>query len=264
MRKIALYAVALALAGCSDDGGTSEATPGGIVDVGTAAHTPYNLSTASGGGVTAVVWNDYDDEAAVEVPLVAVSTDGGGTFGAPVQIDPSDPYVAYPQVAIDSLGTVLVGVTLYEENEGDGRAGLYRSTDKGATFELVADLTDAPRVAFGEVGTTIAVSPDGDTVVMGWSEPNEQGANGRLVGVVSTDGGASFSEAEELADQAGNGRPRAFAGESGIGVIGIDMVPLADAPAPTPAEPNPITAAPQVMLYPVLNGSFGGRRAAQW
>lgn len=245
----------VALVACS--GGDGTPTLGEVVEVGSTQHTPYNLSIAAGGDTVGVAWNDYDDVAAVEAPFVVTSTDGGETFGEPVAVDPTDPYVAYPQLAVTSSGVMYAGVTLYEENEGDGRAGLYRSTDQGRTFELVADLDDAPRVAFTAVGTTIAASPDGDVVVMAWSSPGTDEVPGALVAVLSTDGGETFGEPVELAAEVGAGRPRAYADADGAGVIAIVRTPIPDAPAPTPAEPNPVTSTAGVNRYPVTGSGFG-------
>ena len=263
----ALAAVAaLALASCSSGGGSdAEATTTTVIaakvgkpaTVATTAHTPYNLSTSAGGDVLAVAWNDYDEDAGTEAPMVAVSTDGGESFGKPVALDPDDPYVAYPQVAVTDDGDVYVGVTLYEDGEEDGRPGLYRSTDEGASFELVADLDDAPRVSFTIVGTTVAVSPDGEQVVMGWTTPGANGTAGALYGAVSADGGTTFADPVELDPVAGAGRPRAYAGSGGSGVASVVAVPLANAPKPTPANPNPVTSSPKVELFEVQGAGFG-------
>lgn len=232
-----------------------------VVDVAAAEHTPYNLSVAASEDLVAIAWNDYDDEAAVEAAAVAVSTDGGATFGAPVIVDPTDPYAAYPQVAMTESGVIYVGVTLYEENEADGRPGLYRSADKGATFDLVADLADAPRVSFTAVGTSVAVSPDGETVLMTWAAPGDDDGPGPLVAVASTDGGATFGDPIDLAPQAGAGRARAFFDAERAGVVATEHIPIADAPAPTPANPNPVTFVPQATLWPFEKGAFAAGRA---
>ncbi|MFN8017268.1 MAG: sialidase family protein [Acidimicrobiales bacterium] len=262
---IALAAV-LALASCSSSDGSDAASTtttavasevGAPTSVATAEHTPYNLSTSAGGELVAVAWNDYDEDAGTEAPMVAVSTDGGETFGDPVALDPDDPYVAYPQVAVTDDGNVYVGVTLDEDGDEDGRPGLYRSTDEGASFELVADLEDAPRVSFTNVGTTVAVSPDGEQVVMGWTTPGAEGTAGALYGTVSADGGETFADPVELDADAGAGRPRAFAGTGGSGVASVVAVPLADAPKPTPANPNPVTSSPQVEVFEVDGTGFG-------
>lgn len=256
-RWVALVAATGLLVACSGDDRNEPTaiTLGAPIEVGTTAHTPYNLSVGADDDLVAVAWNDYDDAAATEAPYVATSTDGGTTFGAPVLVDPENPYVAYPQVAV-AAGTIFVGATLYEQDEADGRPALYASTDSGASFVKVADLTESPRVLFTAVGTTIAVSPDGKTVVMAWSSPSADGATAELVGVVSTDGGTTWSEPAVLG-QAGAGRPRAYAGPDGAGVAAIVMQPLDDPPAPTPANPNPVTASAEMTVIPVDGDSFG-------
>lgn len=247
---------AMLLAGCSSSAPVepSAATP---VTVATARHTPFNLSASGRGGLIAVGWNDYDEDAAVEHPYVAVSSDQGATFGAPVTVDANDPFVAYPEVAVTERGDVFVGVTLYEKDEGDGRAGLYRSQDRGATYSLIADLTEAPRVSFADNGTSIAVSPDGKTVVMSWLAPTEGDQPWSLVGVVSVDGGTTFGKAVVLSADAGAARPFAYAGAEGAGVVAISNVPIPNAPKPTPAVPNPVTSWQQVTTYPVDGSAFG-------
>ena len=262
MRVLAVAVFSLVtLTACSSDEGPKVPAVSPAVDLGVGQHTLYNLSVASGGGVVAVAWNDYDEEAAVEAPQVVVSSDGGASFAEPVAVDPSDPYVAYPQVAVSGDATIFVGVTLYEENESDGRPGLYRSDDKGATFELVADLVDGPRVYFSEVGTSVAVSPDGETVLMSWTTPGDTESPATHVAVVSQDGGVSFGSPIELSAETGGGRARAFFDEDGAGVVATEHIPLPDAPEPTPANPNPVTFTPQATLWPFENGTFGDGRA---
>ncbi len=257
-RSAAVGAVtaALLLTGCSSSAPVEPRadTP---ITVATASHTPFNLSASSRGGLVAVGWNDYDEDAAVEHPAVAVSTDQGATFGAPVAVDPKDPYVAYPEVAVTEGGDIFVGVTLYEKDESDGRAGLYRSQDRGATYSLVADLASAPRVSFADNGTSIAVSPDGKTIVMSWLAPAEGDQPWSLVGVVSVDGGTTLGKAVVLSADAGAARPFAYAGAEGAGVVAISNVPIPNAPKPTPAMPNPVTSWKQVTSYPVDGTGFG-------
>lgn len=258
MRKFAmLTAGALALAACS---GEPEPKVDAAVEIGSAAHTAYNLSAARGGDLVAVAWNDYDDVAAVEAPFVAVSTDAGRTFEVPVPLDPDEPYAAYPQLAMSDDGTIYVAVTLYEVDEGDGRAALYRSDDRGATFDLVADLTDMPRVAFSEVGTSVAVSPDGETVIIAWTTPPTESAPSAQTAVVSVDGGTTFGEAVALADDAGGGRVRAYFDADGAGVIGTEHIALPDAPEPTPANPNPVTFTRQATVWRLDDGGFAPGR----
>jgi hypothetical protein len=109
---------------CGDDAsGSREVTVREPVVVGTGEFTNYNTSIAAGGPkgeVVTVVWNDYDDVQVVERPFVVTSADGGAIFSKPVLIDPDDPYLAYPDLAVDDAGTIFAAVTRYADGDATG------------------------------------------------------------------------------------------------------------------------------------------------
>lgn len=248
---LAAAALAAAVAGCSSDSdsastSTTAAGPpvvGEPVTIGTGDFTIYDVTAGAAGEHAAVGWNDYDEDAAVERPFVATSDDGGATFGDGAPLDPSSDYAAYPQVVVLEDGSQLVGATVYDEGDPDGQAALYRSED-GETFEQVALAPDdAPRVYFSDIGTTTAASPDGNTVVLAWLSPPEGDAgSGPLVAMVSTDGGDTFGDVQVLSEEPSPTVPRAVVTGDTAGVAFIDQIPLENPPAPTPAQPNPVTA----------------------
>lgn len=269
-RRISAVLVAAAVAavvlGCSSDSSSAPTTTtlgpavvGEPVTVATGEFTIYDVTAGAAGEHAAVAWNDYDDVAAIEQPFVATSDDGGTTFGDGVVLDPSSDYVAYPQVIALEDGSQLVGATIYDEGDADGQAALYRSDD-GETFEEVAVAPDdAPRVAFGDIGTTTAASADGETIVTAWLTPPEGDAtSGPLVAMVSTDGGATFGDVQVLADEPSLTTPRAVVAGDTAGVAFIDRIPIPNPPAPTPAQPNPITATLAAsMALADAGGTFG-------
>lgn len=247
---LALLAPALVVTamGCGGNG-PDQPVVGEVTTIGAAEFTNYNISVAAGGDTVAVVWNDYDDVEAVERPFIATSTDSGTRFGEPVLLDDADPFLAYPELAADEAGTIFVSVTRYLEGEADGWPALYVSTDAGVTFAKRADLVDAPSVVFGYGGSTVAVSPDGERVVLAWAHattgPNDPSA---MWAATSSDGGATFGEPQLIGvviDPVAT-RPRAFFADDRAVVAFGAATPIPDAPAPTPANPNPEVAVPGV------------------
>lgn len=187
--------------------------PAGTLTIGSGATS--NVSVAASGDVVAVAWYTYDDVERVERTYAATSVDGGATFGSPVVIQ--QPASEHPQVAVLADGTILVGVLTYEldrlldpavETSWPGWPALYRSKDKGATFEKIADLHSVigdRLLTLNGLPIGMATSPDGQTIVFAWNDrtPAEfvhpgdpvpvAGTNRQPIWAsVSTDGGVTF------------------------------------------------------------------------
>lgn len=258
-----MLALLAGAAGCGGDGRKVLDVPvvGDPVVVGSQEFANYNSSIGiSGDGKSvAVGWNDYNDTDVAEQPYVAISKDGGATFAKPVLIDPTSPYVAYPNLVVVDDGTILAGVTMYDNGDIDGRAGLYRSAGSGAPFVKVADLADAPRVAFTSTGAIVAASANGKTVVLAWSVAAPDGSPNGMVAVVSTDGGATFGDAQKITERSAGGwtgSPAAFVDGDGHAGVVFETQYRAPGVRPTPADPNPGTP----VLYLAMaddTGTFG-------
>lgn len=150
---------------------------------------------------------------------VAVSRDGGASFAAPVRLnrDAGEVWgfaVSRPRIAYAPDGALHVGFPANEMNATLGKPVLtthyLRSRDGGAHFEAArrvstltdADLSSVIHGGFASVAAfgTLGVSPDG-AVHLYWIDTREmKGAedNGSLYGVVSRDGGATFSKDANL------------------------------------------------------------------
>lgn len=144
---------------------------------------------------------------------VAVSTDGGATFGEPVHVNHGDDVwgfaVSRPRIAFGPTGTLHVAYPANEHQAKLDKAILMthytRSTDGGRTFEAprrVSTVTDsdlsgvihggfASVAAFGTMG----VAPNGD-VYIAWIDTRNMKADsstGSVYAAVSTDDGRTFA-----------------------------------------------------------------------
>lgn len=184
-------------------------------------------------GEIAVLWVDRSPEVAKQQQgggahdnhlsytdlYVAISRDGGKSFGAPAKINHDDGVVwgqtvSRPRLVGGADGTWHVGYTANEIHAGLNKpvltAHYTRSTDGGATFAAprrLSTLTDgdmsaiihggfASAAAFG----TIAVTPDNSVHLM-WIDTRHMKSEtdtGALYTAVSRDGGASFGPDIEL------------------------------------------------------------------
>lgn len=143
---------------------------------------------------------------------VAVSKDGGATFGEPVQVNHGDDVwgfaVSRPRIAYGPTGTLHVA---YPANELQAKIGkpiltthYTRSTDGGRTFEAPrrvstvtdADLSGVIHGGFASVAAfgTMGVAPDG-AVYIAWIDTRDmkaEPATGSVFAAVSRDDGRSF------------------------------------------------------------------------
>lgn len=185
-----------------------------------------NVSISAAGDLVAAAWYRFDEASGVEQTLVATSTDGGVTFGAPVVA--AEPATEHPQVQVLDDGTILLGMLTYDatrtldpqdRTSWPGWPALYRSTDGGDTFDLVADLHDVVGDRVLTVGLPIgmAASDDGDTVVFAWNDRTPaalvasgepapvEGTNRQPVwAAVSQDGGTTFGPSQIVSDSTCN------------------------------------------------------------
>jgi hypothetical protein len=124
---------------------------------------------------------------------LAVSTDGGASFGEPNVLAPSDAYSDAPKLAVDADGTLHVA---YAESRGGPFDAFHirytRSRDRGQTFEESRPLS-RPQPPRSTAFPMLAL--DGERVVVSWElyeSPRELPRG--LALTYSTDGGATFAE----------------------------------------------------------------------
>ena len=148
---------------------------------------------------------DWSDGEPAQV-VVALSSDGGESFGAPVQISGGEGRCGAPRITV--VGETVL-VTYGEDVEGVDRAQLVRSTDGGATWGAPADPT-----GFAAAAVTPVASDDG-IVLFGASA-----APGDVFAWRSEDEGATFEGAVNVsASEADSSGPVPAAIEGGFGVL---------------------------------------------
>ena len=236
--------VTVVVAGCSGD-------EDGPAVIATGATSNVTIDSSADGSVVAVGWYEYDEESGVERALVSTSTDGGVRFGDPVVV--AEPAIEFPAVQVLDDGTILVGAVTYAIDEllveddplsWPGWPVIYRSTDGGQSFSLMADLreTVGDRVLTGGMPSSLAASGDGSTIVFAFQDktPPEAVAEGepaRVDGtnamptfaVVSTDGGTTFAPPQVAAPSTcGCCQSSAFTADGRPGVAMRLLEPVTD------------------------------------
>jgi len=145
---------------------------------------------------------------------VAVSKDGGASFGAPLRVNREDNEVwgfavSRPRIAYGPGGTLHIAYPANEMQPELGKPVLTsrytRSTDGGASFELprrlstvtAADLANVIHGGFASVAAfgTMGVAPNGDVHLV-WIDTRDMQSgtdNASIYGVVSRDDGRTFT-----------------------------------------------------------------------
>jgi hypothetical protein len=98
---------------------------------------------------------------------VALSSDGGKTFGAPVQIDEGDPIGRVDVVALDSGGAV---VTWIEHSNRGGEVRARQVTADGKTMEPVT----VGMTSIGNASGFPRAERAGDTIVFTWTDTDKR------------------------------------------------------------------------------------------
>ncbi len=146
---------------------------------------------------------------------VAVSDDGGTSFGPPVRVNPESDAVwgfavSRPRVAFGPKGTLHVAYPANEHNQNIDKpvltAHYTRSTDGGKTFEAArrlstltdSDMSQVIHGGFASVAAfgTLGVAPNGD-VYLAWIDTRLMKAptdNATVFGIVSRDDGRTFTQ----------------------------------------------------------------------
>lgn len=216
---------------------------------------PGEQLLASGANVY-VVWQD--DTPGNSDVFVAISTDGGATFGSPVNLSDSLGDSELPKMA--ASGTDLHVAWL----EGPSPQKLFhrRSTDGGVTFDAVTNLSSPGQAGAGEANLVI----DGPNVHVIWSESIFDPCCDTLINYrLSTDRGATFSAPVNVNAGSGAccpGGGQVAASNGNVYVLWQDVElgdlffrgPPADADAPPIADAGPDQAVDEGAAV-FLNGS---------
>jgi hypothetical protein len=196
-------------------------------DGGATFSAPLNVSKSSGSssnplisvdrlGAINVVW--VSDAPGNNDVFFSRSSDGGGTFSAPLNLsnDPADSLS--PQLAVDGSGNINV---VWESDNIKLGVLFSHSTDGGATFSAPADLATNTG---GSFGAQLAVAADGSINVV-WEDDSNSGSN--ISYSRSSDHGATFSAPKNLSSNLGNSFESQIAVDASgnIDVIWADSTP---------------------------------------
>lgn len=196
-------------------------------DGGATFSAPLNVSKSSGSSFNPLI--SVDRQGSINVVWISNapgnndvffsrSTDGGGTFSAPLNLsnDPADSLS--PQLAVDGSGNI--DVVWESDNIKFGVLFSY-STDGGATFSAPVDLATNTG---GSFGAQLALAADGSINVV-WEDDSNFGST--ISYSRSTDNGATFSAPKNLSGNLGNSFESQIAVDAGgnIDVIWADSTP---------------------------------------
>jgi hypothetical protein len=172
-------------------------------DGGATFSAPRNLSNSSGwsfdprllvdsqGGIN-VVW--VCDAPGNHDIFFSRSTDGGGSFSAPLNLSNDAADSLSPQLAVDTSGNISV---VWENDSITFGVLFSHSTDGGATFSTPLDLATNTG---GSFGAQLFVAPDGSIDVVWEDDSNSQS---EISFSRSTDKGATFSTPKNLSSNPG-------------------------------------------------------------
>ena len=165
---------------------TSANAPAGV-DAGACAGSE-RVATARGSERYVAWWRPRADSSAAL--LLARSTDGGATWGAPVAVDSLDRGVRAcarpaPAIAADSVNGYVHVVYFLDAPEGPGLFYAHQM-DPRAPFEPPS------AIVYGERPVSAAVASRGDTVVVAYEDPNRPRPQIELA--LSRTGGHLFEE----------------------------------------------------------------------
>jgi hypothetical protein len=184
------------------------------------------------GGVTYLAWRDVGPGNVRDI-VVARSTDGGRTWGAPAKVH--DDHWTYngcphagPSLAVDARGRLHVA---WWTGKPGAAGAWYAHTDDGTHFSEAVPLGVAAQSSPAHVQLALAGTQG---VVVAWDDGTVRTA--RVVARVSRDGGATFAAAQPVSDaaRAGGFPVLAVRGDS----ITIAWTATAPPPADTAAHAN--------------------------
>lgn len=197
----------------STDGGATFSIPVNLSNNAGFSHTP---SLSISGSNVVVAWVDGRTAVNTEI-FVARSTDGGVTFGSPINLSNNTGFSSSP--AVSAYGNNIV-IAWEDRTPGNTDIFYARSTDGGATFNSFVNLSNS-----SPPSGSPAISISGSTVLVSWSET-------QVLVVRSTDGGATFSPPIALTRDL----PPFGSGDPSIAISGSNVVVAWN--RLTPGDPN--------------------------
>jgi hypothetical protein len=126
------------------------------------------------------------------------STDQGTTFENPVQLDSSTANEFYPDVQVDSVGTVHVVYYSTQISANNREVFYVRSKDFGQTFEAPVRLTNAPR---DSRLPKLAIAPD-DSLNVAWHDDRDANNDYDIYFMKSIDGGDTWGDTVQVCNTA--------------------------------------------------------------
>lgn len=177
----------------SSDGGATFSAPAFISSNTAGSITPQIAVDASGN--ISVVWED-DFSGASDISF-SESADHGATFSTPKSLSMNIGNSVSPQLAVDAGGNIDVVWT----NNSPGRFDTFfsRSADHGATFSALKNLSNGT----GDANTAQIAVDGGGNINVVWADNVPPATNPDIYYSRSSDGGATFSAAQNLSNNAG-------------------------------------------------------------
>lgn len=191
-RCAGLVAVALVLSATAVRAQTFS-TPLDISSTSSAQDAQPQVVASSDGNTVYVVW--MSESSANNIIYFNKSTDGGSTFGSPVQVASSTVYAGDAQFAVDSNG--YIDVVWVNNGVGNGDIFFARSTDGGTNFSEPVNISNT---SSNSSTPKLAVESGGSVDVV-WNE-NMAGSDGIMFKrgtVPDTGSGFAFGTAETIA-----------------------------------------------------------------
>jgi len=178
----------------STDGGVTFSTPARVSANAGASVSPQ-MAVDPGGNIS-VVWVDvtfgHSDIS------FSRSADHGATFSTPKSLSNNIGSSVNPQITVDLTGNINVAW----ENNGPGNFDIFfsRSVDKGATFSTPKNLSNS----LGQSRSPQIALDAGGNINVVWTDNNPPDVSPDILFVRSSDGGTTFSAAQNVSHNSGS------------------------------------------------------------
>jgi hypothetical protein len=151
-------------------------------------HFQFLPSIAASGNNVYVSWTSVTDASDI---FLITSTDGGLSFGSPVEITIGEPTNARSSAVAASGNNVYVTWQDFSTSTSTLEPEIFFavSTDGGATFSSPINISNIP----GRLGKDVAIAASDGNVYVVWTECATTGTDCRIFFTKSTDNGATFS-----------------------------------------------------------------------